>query len=106
MNSPPRTVFSTISATSSARTLVYSQPSGSMRTRGPISQKPWQPDFLMPVASPPQLSLRETSKAAPCAAICFFSSSYTARFPPAAQPVPQQTSTLRFSQERALMNFS
>ena len=39
MNSPPRMVFWMISSTSLTWHFVYSQPSGSMRTSGPISQK-------------------------------------------------------------------
>ena len=43
MISPPRTVRSRISWQSSGFTWMYMMPMGSMWTRGPISQKPWQP---------------------------------------------------------------
>ena len=46
MISPPRTVFSRISWQSSGLTWMYIMPMGSMWTRGPISQKPWQPLIL------------------------------------------------------------
>ena len=44
-------VFSMISSQSSSFTFVYSQPWGSTRTSGPISQKPWQPLFFRPTDS-------------------------------------------------------
>ena len=45
------TVFSVISSQSVICTLVYSHPCGSIRTSGPISQKPWHPLFFMPTTS-------------------------------------------------------
>ena len=73
MNSPPRMVFWMISSTSLTWHFVYSQPSGSMRTSGPISQKPWQPDFFRPMASA-WCSVRDTSHGMPSSSMRFLSS--------------------------------
>ena len=98
MNSSPIRDFSTISAQSSNFTLVYSQPLGSILTRGPISQNPWQPLFLTPITfsrfSVSAFSSTDTST--PAISRSLIISAYIFSEPPATQPVPPHIRTFFF----------